>query len=63
MVVAEDCFALQGTATLVLPRWSFVRLLQLYSHWVEYPEACFGLDGWEGEEWRVDTFISGTMYL
>ena len=35
----------------------------VHSQWVRYLEACFGLDGWEGEEWKVDISIRGTMFL
>ena len=36
--------------------------LQSYSLWVQYPEACFGLVGWDGEGWRAATSTRRTMF-
>ena len=34
----------------------------VYSLWVQYPEACFGLVGWDGEGWRAATSTRRTMF-
>jgi len=39
----------------------YIVYFSIYSLWVQYPEACFGLAGWDDGEWKVATFISATM--
>ena len=37
------------------------RASDIHSLWVRYPEACFGMDWWEREGWRVVTSTRVTM--
>jgi len=59
--VLRVCLIVVGSVALItaIPDIS-VGLVQ--SLWVEFPEACFGLEGVENEEWRADISTSRTMF-